>query len=251
MHIYSTEISITQAGLPTSSVHAAADDVTADLFPDAQDVYSRLDITKVPTQTAHYVPPSCGSFQSSLAGALGGPHVYAYPSTTPSARSPPHQSLLTGTSTAHYPFPTVNPRDTLLQPNTAGQLDSSHRRTETHPQRRNAIVPPDEFAAAAKAAAALSSRAARDKYKCPHCPFVQKARRKADLDRHVATHTGKNEFVCRGVRAEKAGVYEVPVELLDGSEWVGGCGKTFSRRDALARHIKNSAGRCYGDASSQ
>ena len=96
----------------------------------------------------------------------------------------------------------------------------------------------DEFAAAAEAAAALSSRAARDKYKCPHCPFVQKARRKADLDRHVATHAGKNEFVCRGVRAEKAG--EVPVELLDGSEWVGGCGKTFTRKDALKRHRDNS-----------
>ena len=151
----------------------------------------------------------------------------------------------------HYPSLIVNPQDTLLQLETAVRPSSSHRRTDTQPQRRNAIVSPDEFAAAAEAAAALSSRAARDKYKCPHCPFVQKARRKADLDRHVATHAGKNEFVCRGVRAEKAGVYEVPVELLEGSEWVGGCGKTFSRRDALARHIKNSAGRCYGDASSQ
>ena len=109
------------------------------------------------------------------------------------------------------------------------------------PQRRNVIVDPS--ARAAMAAERSASDTPRDKYECPYCNYVQKSRRKPDLDRHIETHFAENKHVCRGVPASEADAYGVSAELRDGSEWVGGCGATFSRRDALLRHLRTYE--CY------
>ena len=61
---------------------------------------------------------------------------------------------------------------------------------------------------------------------CPTCPYRQKKGRMPDLRRHVRSHFRKNsDNVCRRV-LNKAGM------------WTGGCGNSFSRKDALKRHLK-------------
>ncbi|KAH9917130.1 uncharacterized protein BXZ73DRAFT_53405 [Epithele typhae] len=94
-----------------------------------------------------------------------------------------------------------------------------------------------------------------DPWKCPYCPFVQASRRKPDLRRHVATHTGGSmppQWLCAGVPLSQAAEKgldprEMDVYSLDGREMLGGCLKAFSRRDALLRHLRATNGRCVGD----
>ncbi|KAI0717029.1 hypothetical protein C8Q76DRAFT_590800, partial [Earliella scabrosa] len=97
-----------------------------------------------------------------------------------------------------------------------------------------------------------------NQWKCPHCPYIQHNRRVPDLKRHIATHTrASNEvlWVCCGVPVVEAHKRGVPEEVVReepafefaGRLMVGGCRKTFSRRDALTRHLRREQGRCYGD----
>nr|VWO95330.1 Fork-head domain-containing protein [Ganoderma boninense] len=97
-------------------------------------------------------------------------------------------------------------------------------------------------------------------WKCPYCPYVQHSRRSPDLKRHIETHTrGKSVtlWVCCGVPAINARELGVPADVVrtapifdfEGVPMIGGCRKTFSRRDALARHLRmaKDRGQCYGD----
>ena len=100
-------------------------------------------------------------------------------------------------------------------------------------------------------------------WRCPYCPYVQQTRRSADLKRHIETHTRGSSvalWICCGVPAVNARELGVPVEVVrtapildfEGVPMVGGCRKTFSRRDALARHLRMAKvrGQCYGDPQS-
>ncbi|PIL23302.1 hypothetical protein GSI_14612 [Ganoderma sinense ZZ0214-1] len=86
-------------------------------------------------------------------------------------------------------------------------------------------------------------------WQCPYCPYVQHTRRSPDLKRHIETHTrgkGVTLWVCCGVPAINARELGVPAEVVrtapifdfEGVPMIGGCRKTFSRRDALARHLR-------------
>ena len=109
-------------------------------------------------------------------------------------------------------------------------------------------------------APAFSSTAtSSNRWKCPHCPYVQRNRRSPDLKRHVETHTRDPHvaaWVCCGVPAENAIDLGVPSEVVrdaplfdfGGVTMIGGCRKVFSRRDALMRHLRKRKGACYGDA---
>ena len=89
---------------------------------------------------------------------------------------------------------------------------------------------------------------------CPvsGCDFIQVNGRKPDFHRHVNTHLREGGKVCcKGVpwqdylrdchRFPMIPVDELPytVPQEDGL-WIGGCLKTFSRKDALQRHLNNS-----------
>ncbi|TBU39508.1 hypothetical protein BD309DRAFT_928869 [Dichomitus squalens] len=98
-----------------------------------------------------------------------------------------------------------------------------------------------------------------NRWACPHCPYVQHNRRSPDLKRHIETHTHGADvamWVCCGVYALDALGQGVPVEVVrqaqivdfDGVPMIGGCRKTFSRKDALIRHLKAQKGKCFGDA---
>jgi rubredoxin len=89
---------------------------------------------------------------------------------------------------------------------------------------------------------------------CPHCAWVQRNHRTPDLKRHIRTHTRFErpaQWVCCGIPFESATVYNVPHDATpyfrDGKQWIGGCGKEFSRRDALKRHLGNDHISCIGD----
>ena len=94
-----------------------------------------------------------------------------------------------------------------------------------------------------------------NRWKCPHCNYVQSRRRMVDLKRHIATHTKPSDvalWTCCGFPREVARSKGVPDDVLRETSViygrVGGCWETFSRRDALQRHLRKQKGRCFGDA---
>ncbi|KZT13251.1 uncharacterized protein LAESUDRAFT_808686 [Laetiporus sulphureus 93-53] len=91
---------------------------------------------------------------------------------------------------------------------------------------------------------------------CPAhgCGYVPASGRAPDLKRHMQTHDarwGKKTWVCCGlpiaVARDRHGWKEGGLKAYEyrGREMVGGCMRTFSRRDALVRHLNNHE--CWGD----
>ena len=96
---------------------------------------------------------------------------------------------------------------------------------------------------------------ATNQWKCPYCNYVQGRRRMVDLKRHIATHTKPSDvalWTCCGYPREAARSKGVPDDVIRETSAiygrVGGCWETFSRRDALQRHLRKQKGRCFGDA---
>lgn len=92
-------------------------------------------------------------------------------------------------------------------------------------------------------------------WSCPRsesgCDYVQYNRRTPDLRRHIRTHTraeNPTPYVCWGVLLGHAGASKrpipadkrgIPVEY-QGEMRIGGCLKSFSRADALKRHLETT-----------
>ncbi|RPD60258.1 hypothetical protein L226DRAFT_616775 [Lentinus tigrinus ALCF2SS1-7] len=126
-------------------------------------------------------------------------------------------------------------------------------------RRRNVQVGPSTSAEAQAVSEPVTpaARGSTNPWKCPHCPFVQWNRRGPDFRRHVATHTGSRAekvYLCCGVPLIEAAEHGVPDEVANGEVWeyeglfmVGGCRRTFSRKDAYLRHLNRQAGKCFGD----
>jgi hypothetical protein len=86
---------------------------------------------------------------------------------------------------------------------------------------------------------------------CPVCRYEQENRRMPDFRRHMETHLPKGRFWCSGVPIEVAHQYRIPAGAkpfwFQGEERIGGCGKSFSRRDARKRHLDNLNIDCVTD----
>ncbi|PPR07118.1 hypothetical protein CVT24_010954 [Panaeolus cyanescens] len=92
---------------------------------------------------------------------------------------------------------------------------------------------------------------------CPECGWQQLNRRIPDFKRHLKTHLRNTEndhsngYWCKGVRVQDASRYLIPPEAVSyvfkGEERIGGCMHTFSRRDALKRHLDNPNIACVFD----
>ncbi len=177
----------------------------------------------------------------------------------------------TDISTQGSIFPNVPDSSPLPQrrsprraPRGASSSSSRHLSLSPEPQqpelltykRRNVQVPSE----LATPASAHPPATRTNRWRCPFCPYVQHNRRSPDLKRHIATHTRLPEeeaqWVCCGVPVFDAHAQGVPKDVVNESEafeyqglfMVGGCKKTFSRRDALSRHLRREEGRCFGDA---
>ncbi|KAJ7838362.1 hypothetical protein B0H14DRAFT_2789303 [Mycena olivaceomarginata] len=121
-----------------------------------------------------------------------------------------------------------------------------HKRTQLSPILRNK-----------QATVAQIRRVENSKnFVCEVCGWVQKKERITDFNRHLKTHqrtldeNAQKGWRCKGVRISKATTWGLPAHLptyifLD-DERVGGCMKTFSRRDALKRHLDNKNVSCIG-----
>ncbi|KAH8994366.1 hypothetical protein EDB86DRAFT_1270751 [Lactarius hatsudake] len=99
------------------------------------------------------------------------------------------------------------------------------------------------------AAASISATSSTDKdgvLKCPVCGFPQSTQRKGDFLRHLRTHQDAKltRYVCCGVPADHPVAASLSprhsIRLFKGREFFGGCGKSYSRMDALQRHLGKS-----------
>ncbi|KIY72507.1 hypothetical protein CYLTODRAFT_331110, partial [Cylindrobasidium torrendii FP15055 ss-10] len=101
---------------------------------------------------------------------------------------------------------------------------------------------------------------------CPFCEYKQGNSRKPDFQRHVATHQRKDNILegwwCKGIpvgkhvsvfnRSQLNNGHNKLIDLkstpifFNGEYRIGGCKMTFSRRDALKRHLDNPAISCAG-----
>ncbi|KAI0717119.1 hypothetical protein C8Q76DRAFT_726672 [Earliella scabrosa] len=136
----------------------------------------------------------------------------------------------------------------------SASIHSIHSGSFITSKRRNVQVAPST----SNPTNALTATNARNRWKCPHCPHIQRNRRTPDLKRHIATHaSGENErlWVCCGVPVVDAPEFGIPAEVIkewpvfefEGMFMLGGCKRTFSRRDAYKRHLKREVGNCFGD----
>lgn len=93
--------------------------------------------------------------------------------------------------------------------------------------------------------------------RCETCSRTFVKARYPDFRRHVLSHYPDEAFslggpiVCCGVPVALRSAYGVPenaeVKYFEGAAMVGGCGKEFSRKDALGRHLENKNQGCVGD----
>ncbi|KAJ3566112.1 hypothetical protein NP233_g7200 [Leucocoprinus birnbaumii] len=91
---------------------------------------------------------------------------------------------------------------------------------------------------------------------CPECGWKQANKRLPDFKRHLRTHTRPDEadqtkgWRCKGVLVEDAHRFNIPKDaepfVFLGQKRIGGCLQTFSRRDALKRHLDNVNVVCVG-----
>ncbi|KAF8842190.1 hypothetical protein BDN67DRAFT_1001828 [Paxillus ammoniavirescens] len=165
------------------------------------------------------------------------------------------------TEDEYLPSPTLNPGKRRRYPRSATAAPSSSapsrkRKVENvaPPAKRPRHSPLPRNAQAALGV--VPGSAAKNPWACPYCKWVQRNHRTPDLKRHIRTHTRLQrpaQWVCCGVPLKDAENYVLPEDakslVWEGKTMVGGCGKEFSRRDALKRHLNNDHITCIGNFS--
>jgi hypothetical protein len=81
---------------------------------------------------------------------------------------------------------------------------------------------------------------------CGICGFQQSTGRQGDFDRHKRTHQDAKltRVVCCGIHAAHPAAAKLgpgkSSRFYKGHQFLGGCGKSYSRMDALKRHLRTS-----------
>lgn len=119
--------------------------------------------------------------------------------------------------------------------------------------------PPRNRQTTSPVAIELAAELPKSNFICPECGWKQMNQRIPDFKRHLRTHTRPSNqdkskgWWCKGVRLEEAAACGLPKTaegyLFSGVWRVGGCQRTFARRDALKRHLDNSNVPCIGRTS--
>ncbi|KAJ7095741.1 hypothetical protein B0H15DRAFT_826878 [Mycena belliarum] len=166
------------------------------------------------------------------------------------------------TDDEYMPSPSCNPRK-----RSRPSSPSSFRRTCTspaassasseHPNKRARVSPQSRNVQTSRAEIQrVESAEDYNNFVCPVCGWVQRNERIPDFKRHVKTHQRAAEedvekgWRCKGVPVSEAADYglgaDAPRHEFLGQLRVGGCMQTFSRRDALKRHLDNTNVSCVG-----
>ncbi|KAI0712391.1 hypothetical protein C8Q76DRAFT_484707 [Earliella scabrosa] len=100
-------------------------------------------------------------------------------------------------------------------------------------------------------------RVSPDDMHCRWCSHVQDNGRKLDLERHERTHFREPDlWICVGMPIDSAeatawcaNTKSTDATLRDchGRMFVGGCGRSYSRRDCYQSHLAKTKGKCIGD----
>ncbi|KAJ7781776.1 hypothetical protein DFH07DRAFT_386911, partial [Mycena maculata] len=173
------------------------------------------------------------------------------------------------TDDEYVPSPPLNPRKRTRSTSpapfrrTAGSPSASSSSSSTssdHPNKRARLPLASRNKQASPAEIQrVESSDEYDDFVCRVCGWVQKNQRLPDFKRHVKTHQRAFEedaqkgWRCKGVLVDEAAEYgldsDAPTYSFLDQMRVGGCMKTFSRRDALKRHLDNVNVSCVGRPS--
>ncbi|KAJ6621865.1 hypothetical protein B0H10DRAFT_949579 [Mycena sp. CBHHK59/15] len=135
---------------------------------------------------------------------------------------------------------------------------SSSTTSSQRPNKRVRMPPPSRNRQASSPAVIqrVANAAESADFTCPECGWRQLNERMPDFKRHLKTHLRPTEeeaekgWRCKGVLVAEADHYGVsagePTYTFLDRVRVGGCMKTFSRRDALKRHLDNANVTCVG-----
>ncbi|KAL0581166.1 hypothetical protein V5O48_000856 [Marasmius crinis-equi] len=164
------------------------------------------------------------------------------------------------TDDEYCPSPTLPPRKKTRTSR------SSSRRPATYPSKRRTadtkrarLTPASRNiqSTSPELMKAVTRRSAEEcDFICPECGWQQANKRMPDYQRHLRTHARPNDqdqtrgWWCKGVRVAEQHLYNIPSDAktyyFQNEQRIGGCLLTFSRRDALKRHLDNSNVCCIG-----
>lgn len=129
--------------------------------------------------------------------------------------------------------------------------------------KRIRVAPPSRNQQASQATSQIITRVVNNNliestnFICPECGWRQINKRVPDFKRHLKTHLRAKDddhssgYWCKGVRVEDARYYNIQPDAtayrFQEHERIGGCMRTFSRRDALKRHLDNANISCVAE----
>ncbi|KAJ6525301.1 hypothetical protein DFH09DRAFT_1329106 [Mycena vulgaris] len=161
-----------------------------------------------------------------------------------------------------YLPPSLNPRkrsrsSSPVPSRRTSASPSTSSSSSEHPNKRAHMLPQSRNKQASRAEIQRVENAEDfNDFVCTVCGWVQKNERIPDFKRHLKTHQRAFEedtekgWRCKGVPVSEAADYglgaDAPTYNFLHQERVGGCMKTFSRRDALKRHLDNANVSCVG-----
>lgn len=216
-------------------------------------------------QTVGHPPPiiAVGSFSVRQNASLSS--IFSAPE---SDRDADGESDGNATDDEYIPSPQLNPRKRRrsLSPSrtsndtfSSSHASSSALNDQGRVKKRARLPPPSRNRQAVSPA--LLNRVDREpasefNFTCPECGWKQTNERMPDFKRHLRTHTRPSKenqekgWWCKGVLVKNAAQHHIPQDaefyLFLGQRRTGGCMRTFSRRDALKRHLDNGNVTCIG-----
>ena len=166
-----------------------------------------------------------------------------YPRTSQSLHIPPLTIQADASILSTLPPPEIR-KDRAVVPTMKASRAKRVRSGKVRPPSRGVADP---------ATGAASGTDKQYVLKCPVCGFPQSTQRKGDFLRHMRTHEDAKltRYVCCGIPAAHLAASGLSpghsVRLYKGCAFYGGCGKSYSRMDALQRHLGKSG--CVGGSA--
>ncbi len=139
----------------------------------------------------------------------------------------------------------------IASPSPYVTIGNPKRRTRNLPSSTDAVKDELERISHMRGSGKKTNGRRNKEFSCRLCSSRSSFARHSDLKRHILTHDlqQKNSTVCCGISQEEALERDIDPNhvrtwRLDGELRIGACGETFSRNDALLRHVKLQTSQC-------